>query len=269
MKQTQPKSRQTKAPTTGLVETISQDDFASFLSAPYAIIWAARGASPDTFPFAVTLQLRLFHVPPVRLGVVDLSALDWSPHAKLSVLDKLKDLQLQPDTQGEPPAGYYLFAGGRPIAFHPGRVDFTKDENPLMLGVITGIFGAVAESKELAQLGSHIAKWNAGERVAKAFAEAIRRHSSKRTAGEADAQPPPVDESVDQVLRRAYAALNLSPSASNEEVIAAHRRLVRECHPDRFAGNPIEQERATRRTAELNAARDFILGRRREPPRVG
>lgn len=50
----------------------------------------------------------------------------------------------------------------------------------------------------------------------------------------------------------AYAVLDVDPDASQEELRAAHRRLVRLHHPD--IASPDERERATRRTQQLNLA---------------
>jgi DnaJ domain len=50
----------------------------------------------------------------------------------------------------------------------------------------------------------------------------------------------------------AYRVLGLSPQASDQEVKAAHRRLMREHHPDR--GGSVEL------AARLNEARDVLLG---------
>jgi hypothetical protein len=255
----QPEHKPLKKPrtqdATGLVKFVSQDDFAKFIAAPCAIIQAGDGATPDTFPFAITLRLGLFHVPPVCLGVVDLSQINWTPQAKLYVRFSLKNVELQPDDRGRPPRGFYLFANGALVGFHSGSIDLQKDEGAVGFGLLAGLVALATESKEIAHIGLHATTWKAGERVAETFAEWLRQHFSPQSAN-SDTETGAWENDA---LERAYATLGLPMSASAEEVMAAHKQLVRESHPDRAGNTVAEQERATRRTAELNAARDFIL----------
>ncbi len=63
----------------------------------------------------------------------------------------------------------------------------------------------------------------------------------------------------------AYAVLGLTPSATDEEVRLAWRRLARENHPDTLASRGVPAdfvERATRKVAEINAAWDRIKRQR-------
>lgn len=69
-----------------------------------------------------------------------------------------------------------------------------------------------------------------------------------------------------------YAILGIAPNASDEELKARHRALVREHHPDRLAASGIPAEfrtAADRRLAAINAAYDAIRiereGAREEP----
>ncbi len=258
----QPELKSLKKPrthdATGRVKFVSQDDFTQFISAPCAIIQAGDGATPDAFPLAITLRLGLFHIPPVRLGVVDLSEINWTPQAMLYVRFNLKSVELQPDTRGRPPAGFYLFANGALVSFHPGSIDFQKDEGALGFGLLAGLLGLATQSTEITHLGLYAATWKAGERVAEAFAEWLQQHFSPQSAN-SDTETRAWE---DDALTRAYTTLGLPTSASDEEVMAAHKRLVRESHPDRAGKTVAEQQRANSRTAELNAARDFILKRR-------
>jgi DnaJ like chaperone protein len=243
---------------TGIVKLVSQEEFLKFIAAPCAIIQAGDGAAPDAFPVAITLRLGVFHVPPVRLGVVNLSDIDWTPQAKLYVRFNLPEVKQQPDGMGRPPAGFYLFVSGKLVGFHTGQVDLEKDGNALGFGVVAGLLGALTQSKEVAYIGLHAAMWKAGERVAEAFAEWLQNFFSSQSAN----MDSETEAWRNEAQERAYAAFGLPVSASDEEVLAAHKRLVRESHPDRFGHDPAGQEQATRRTAELNAARDFILKRR-------
>lgn len=63
----------------------------------------------------------------------------------------------------------------------------------------------------------------------------------------------------------ALKALGLSEGASDEDVKKAHRKLVIENHPDRFANDPAAQARAEERTKQINEARDVLLNRSWDP----
>jgi DnaJ like chaperone protein len=63
----------------------------------------------------------------------------------------------------------------------------------------------------------------------------------------------------------AYAVLGLTPSATDEEVRLAWRKLMRDNHPDALASRGVPPdfvERATRKVAEINAAWDRIKRQR-------
>ncbi|QRK10031.1 hypothetical protein JQX13_08010 [Archangium violaceum] len=237
----------------GLVKALSQDELAAFISVPYAVIKAGRGVTPASFSFAITLRLGIFHVPTVRLGVVDLSAIEWTPAVRLYTLLNMERLGLKPDSQGAPPSGYYLFAGGLPIEFHEGKSDSTKDEEARKMSLWLGLFGHLAQSNEFNRISKQIGKWPVGERVSEAFAKTILKHA-KSSAGAPGAPPPSPGSSEEPVRRRAYDTLRLSPSASTAEVIAAHERLLRE-----LSLNQLSREEHLRQAARLKAARDFIL----------
>ena len=66
-------------------------------------------------------------------------------------------------------------------------------------------------------------------------------------------------------LQRAYDELGLSPSATDEEVQAAYRKLAMLYHPDRVAHLSEEIRRAAEeKLKRLNAARDCILTSRKK-----
>jgi len=65
--------------------------------------------------------------------------------------------------------------------------------------------------------------------------------------------------------RSSYAILGLAPNASDEELKARHRALVREHHPDRVCASGVPHEfcvAANRRLAAINAAYDAIVKER-------
>ena len=60
-------------------------------------------------------------------------------------------------------------------------------------------------------------------------------------------------------LEKAFRALELPFGASEEEIRQAHRKLMRQFHPDRFAQEPERLADATRLSQELSVARDTLI----------
>lgn len=69
-------------------------------------------------------------------------------------------------------------------------------------------------------------------------------------AGPRKTPAPPLDPR----LAGYYANLELPPGSSLAAVTKAWKKLVREYHPDRHAGDPVRQAAATRLVQELNHA---------------
>lgn len=63
----------------------------------------------------------------------------------------------------------------------------------------------------------------------------------------------------------ALSILGLSEGATPEEIKAAHRKKVRESHPDRFAQDPVKKAQAEERTKLINEARDVLESGKWEP----
>lgn len=80
---------------------------------------------------------------------------------------------------------------------------------------------------------------------------------TRRTRGArsgAGARPPP-GQSGAMSRAEAYAVLGLGPGASEADIRAAHRRLMRAVHPDGGGSDWV--------ASRVNQARDVLLGRRR------
>jgi DnaJ-domain-containing protein 1 len=81
-----------------------------------------------------------------------------------------------------------------------------------------------------------------------------------RRAGPGGSSPDAPDNPLDQ----AYATLEVSPSASDEEIDLAYRRQMTRYHPDKAAGAPEDiRALAEERARAINAAYDRIVKARR------
>lgn len=78
--------------------------------------------------------------------------------------------------------------------------------------------------------------------------EAWREHYSGH--GDTASDQPPRRGAM--TAEEAYEILGLEPGASDEEVIAAHRKLMQKVHPDRGGSNYL--------AAKINEAKDVLLG---------
>ena len=79
-------------------------------------------------------------------------------------------------------------------------------------------------------------------------------------------QPPPQEPSVGAKTQRAYATLGVPVGAGASEVRAAYKKLMRQHHPDRFAGDAEKSRQATRTAARINAAYEHIAALTRRRP---
>lgn len=87
-------------------------------------------------------------------------------------------------------------------------------------------------------------------RLAPLLAPLLRRASAAPESGEAP-RPPPGGKGMSK--QEAYEILGLSPGASREEIIAAHRRLMQKMHPDRGGSDYL--------AGKINQARKRLLAR--------
>jgi hypothetical protein len=149
--------------------------------------------------------------------------------------------------------GYYLFIGGRMLAWDSG-LPGTDDIETLARATLLGLL-AYAVTRDLlliaraVQLGSQEAT---AVRMTAHFR--VREAEYRRTPY---AAPPPPPNPASELLN-AYRLLGIDPSVSDHEVNVAWRKLQAELHPDRAAGDPREFDRRSRLAAELNRARELI-----------
>jgi len=83
------------------------------------------------------------------------------------------------------------------------------------------------------------------------------------------ADEPPIEEPplIAASVARSYRVLELPPGTPASEVKAAYRGLVKRWHPDRFANNPVAQERASEKLRSIIQAYRHLQSPAGAPPR--
>ncbi len=153
--------------------------------------------------------------------------------------------------------GYCLFRGGEMLAWDAGLPTFADVEAIARSALLGAIWSGV--TRDMAFVGQ--ALYQATEQVAAQRVALLFRHAvanggaNRRPSGQSSASP--IDD-----LYWAYQILGVLPTATDREVHDAWRRRRVEIHPDHTAQDPVEFERRSRISAEINHARDVILNYR-------
>jgi hypothetical protein len=82
--------------------------------------------------------------------------------------------------------------------------------------------------------------------------------NSGKTGRNSGRSSPRTDRPIPEELRGDFAELGLPFGAGPKECKGAYKKLLKQHHPDRHAGNPENMQRATERSARINAAFDRI-----------
>lgn len=105
--------------------------------------------------------------------------------------------------------------------------------------------------------------WRVASALRVSRAELAQIEALVRTHGQGQPQRPPIDDAA--ALDEAYRALGVSPSASNDEVKMAYRRLMNRHHPDKLVARGLPESMigvAEQKTHEIRAAYERIKAKR-------
>jgi hypothetical protein len=155
--------------------------------------------------------------------------------------------------------GYYLFHSGTMLAWEAGLPAFA-DVAALARGALLGALwsGVNNDPTFIRQALLLAADQSAADRVAVVFRQAIAEAGARAGRHAARSrEAPPEDE-----LYWAYHVLGVLPTATDREVHEAWRRRRTENHPDHASSDPVEFERRTRVSRDINLARDIIVKHR-------
>ena len=87
------------------------------------------------------------------------------------------------------------------------------------------------------------------------FLQAWKKHRQTGQGPSSQENASPIQSSSEITEDEAWQLLGLESSASREEIIQAHKRLIQKVHPDRGGNDYL--------AAKLNAARDLLLSKER------
>jgi hypothetical protein len=93
-----------------------------------------------------------------------------------------------------------------------------------------------------------------GAALLEAYLDRVTPDWRERDSGEAPGAAPRTQSSGHMTREEAYEALALEPGASEDEIRAAHRRLMKKVHPDQGGSDYL--------AARINEAKDVLLGKR-------
>jgi hypothetical protein len=164
--------------------------------------------------------------------------------------------------------GYWLFRGGRVLAWHPGLPAGADAKTIARNAFLSALWAGIKRRwSTVAEVLYAATEDVAAARIATSFRSTLAGHGQQATASGSHAydrrgpRTTPFRGPADE-LGWAYRVLGVAPSASDQEVKDAWRKRRVEAHPDRAGDDPAEFERRSQMSAEINRARDVIFGHR-------
>lgn len=156
--------------------------------------------------------------------------------------------------------GYYLFKKGILVAYHPGTFDISKLDTEMVnttMKIAAGVSILMALfTKSITsglQMFAQLSEVPTGMNIFEFFKEVLEAKSE-------------VDIIKKQQfifkseINKAYALFEISNSATDNEMKAAYKKKLKECHPDLNAGN---EEASNKLTAKVIEAYEFIMADRK------
>ncbi len=193
----------------------------------------------------------------IAIGSIDLGRLVLSGPSVLRFLHQGLRACGAPSAFGVLP-GYHLFRSGEMLAWDaglPALDDVAALARSALLGAVWS--GVSSDWTFVRQAVQFAADQAAAERIASKFRQAAAGARVHREHGRGAAEAPPVDE-----LYWAYQVLGVLPTATDREVHEAWRRRRAEVHPDLAGDDPLEFDRRSRLSRDINHARDVIVNQR-------
>jgi hypothetical protein len=152
--------------------------------------------------------------------------------------------------------GYWLFRNGEVLAWDAGLPNLPELKSTAPSALLAFLWTlATRDPRLLARTLQLAGRAPVAQRIANHFQTALRQPHRERTETNQT-------ESDAQDLSWAYRTLEVSPTASMQDVQRAWRRKRAQYHPDRAANDPAEFARLNHLAQQINRARDVILQHR-------
>lgn len=233
-------------------------EFFDFIAGPDPTVLFIAVHPAHRFNRALPQRLANVHPDTVTFGSISYTELVLRGGPALRFLHQGLEAFGGPSSYGVLP-GYWLARDSELLAWDSG-LPTTGDARTLAHSALLGAIwsGLTQNLSYLAQ-----ALWLATDEVA-AQRMAVAFHAAAVAAEQPRARrpPPAAPRGTGDDLSRAYETLGVSPTATDQEVQRAWRRRRVELHPDGAARDPVEFERRSRASVELNRARDIIFAHR-------
>jgi hypothetical protein len=232
--------------------------FFDFIADPALAVLFVSVHPAHRFNQALSQRLANEHPDVVSFGSISFMDLMLAGGPALPFLQQGLEACGGPSSYGVLP-GYWLVRRSAVLAWDSG-LPTTADARVLAHSVLLGaIWSRLTRNRSFVAQALRLA---ADEAAARRMAVAFHAAAVAAEQPQARRPPPASPRNAADELSRAYQTLGVSPTATDQEVQQAWRRLRVELHPDGAARDPAEFERRSRISVELNRARDIIFAHR-------
>ena len=242
------------------VKTVGPKDILHFINErPISVLRAGNGLEFE-FNMLLSTQLETRYRNTVGMGRIDISRIDLSQEPNRFFYQAwMKSLGLQKQASVLP--GYYIFADGGIVGYHPGTLEQTEFDDKLtavsqVTGLIAGLVVGIIEKSFEKGLKTFVTAIEAPQalKILKFIEEVLGNRETKQKTKRQT-------EVVKSELEKAYALLGVQSTAPDKEVQKARNKMMMKYHPDL---HPNEAEKYNRISSEINNAYDFIMQSRKK-----
>lgn len=238
---------------------VNPAEMPAFISFKKACVIQATIGSKTEFNPTLYSSLRTYLKWPFSIGSVDIEQIDYvDPFVKQLIGKQMTGIGLIASDTLLP--GYYLFKKGTLAAYHPGTFDVSRLNADVLkttmkiaagISILAGLLlKSVASGLEMFAKFSEVPT---GMSIFEFFKEVLEARSDVDVLKK---QQTIFRSEID----KAYALLGISSLVTDEEVKAAYKKKIKECHPDT---NPENKEASTKLTVKVIEAFELITAERK------